>query len=504
MKKILALVLCLILLCSTIIPVSAAGASATLSGVPSELKKDATATITVNVSGSPTLSSALVQVTLGDGLELVSGEWKKDGLMKDFTVANGYGVLALSSASTLNGTVFSFVVKGKTISATAQTVKVDFTFKNGSSEVGTASVSKTVKVACASHTYGSYSKKDNNNHVRTCTACGKQETKAHSWNSGTVTKTANCKEAGEKTFTCTICHATKTSSIAKTTNHKYGAYTSAGSTQHSRTCSVCQKVEKTNHSWDKGTVTKKATCKETGVKTFKCTKCDATKTETIAKTTSHKFGAWTQASAPECDKKGSEKRTCSVCSKTETRDVKALGHNFKNPEVTKEPTCTEAGVETGTCTRCGKESTNSIPATGHKVDSYSVTKEATCTEKGQETGKCTVCSADQTRDVEALGHKYGEVVVTKEATETETGIQTKTCETCGDVVEEEIPVKEKEETVAPGQNDDSSQNIDSDDNGKPADNTLLWILIAAGAVVVIGGGIAVEVVFKKKKANKAE
>jgi len=159
MKKILALVLCLILLCSTIIPVSAAGASATLSGVPSELKKDATATITVNVSGSPTLSSALVQVTLGDGLELVSGEWKKDGLMKDFTVANGYGVLALSSASTLNGTVFSFVVKGKTISATAQTVKVDFTFKNGSSEVGTASVSKTVKVACASHTYGSYSKR---------------------------------------------------------------------------------------------------------------------------------------------------------------------------------------------------------------------------------------------------------------------------------------------------------------------------------------------------------
>ena len=436
MKKILALVLCLILLCSTIIPASAAGSSATLSGVPSELKKDATATITVNVSGSPTLSSALVQVTLGNGLELVSGEWKKDGIMKDFTVANGYGVFALSSAGTLNGTVFSFVVKGKTISATAQTVKVDFTFKNGSSDVGTASVSKTVKVACASHTYGSYSKKDNNNHVRTCTACGKEETKAHAWNSGTVTKAANCKEAGEKTFTCTTCNATKT--------------------------------------------------------------------ETIAKTTSHKFGAWTQASAPECDKKGSEKRTCSVCSKTETRDVKALGHNFKNPEVTKEPTCTEAGVETGTCTRCGKESTNSIPATGHKVDSYSVTKEATCTEKGQETGKCTVCSADQTRDVEALGHKYGEAVVTKEATETETGIQTKTCETCGDVVEEEIPVKEKEETVAPGPNDDSSQNNDSDDNGKPADNTLLWILIAAGAVVVIGGVIAVAAVIKKKKANKAE
>ena len=119
MKKILSVLICLVLVFSFSITVFAA-ASTTLNGVPSELKKDSTATITVSVSGSPSTTSAMVSVTVGNGLEIVSGEWKKDGLMKDFTVSNGYGVLALSGASTLDGIVFSFVVKGKNISSTAQ------------------------------------------------------------------------------------------------------------------------------------------------------------------------------------------------------------------------------------------------------------------------------------------------------------------------------------------------------------------------------------------------
>ena len=56
--------------------------------------------------------------------------------LEDFTVSNGYGVIAFSGAGTMDGTVFSFVVKGKTVSQTAQNVKVDLTFKSGSSVVG--------------------------------------------------------------------------------------------------------------------------------------------------------------------------------------------------------------------------------------------------------------------------------------------------------------------------------------------------------------------------------
>ena len=39
----------------------------------------------------------------------------------------------------------------------------------------------------------------------------------------------------------------------------------------------------TNHTYDSGTVTKPSTCSESGVKTFTCTKCGSTKTETIPK-----------------------------------------------------------------------------------------------------------------------------------------------------------------------------------------------------------------------------
>ena len=95
-----------------------------------------------------------------------------------------------------------------------------------------------------------------------------------------------------KTYTCTVCGKTKTETIAKTTEHK----------------------------WDKGKVTKAATCKATGVKTYTCTVCGKTKTETIAKSTKHKFGKWTKVSDATVFAKQKQKRSCSVCGKTEKRD----------------------------------------------------------------------------------------------------------------------------------------------------------------------------------------
>lgn len=65
--------------------------------------------------------------------------------------------------------------------------------------------------------------------------------------------------------------------------------TQSGLTEGSH-CSTCnqvlvaqKKIPATGHSWDSGTVTKKATVTEAGVKTYKCSKCGTTKTESIAK-----------------------------------------------------------------------------------------------------------------------------------------------------------------------------------------------------------------------------
>lgn len=59
-------------------------------------------------------------------------------------------------------------------------------------------------------------------------------------------------------------------------------------------CSVCglettTKKAKTAHKWDAGKVTKAATCAAAGVKTFTCTVCKTTKTESIAKLTTHTY-----------------------------------------------------------------------------------------------------------------------------------------------------------------------------------------------------------------------
>ena len=74
------------------------------------------------------------------------------------------------------------------------------------------------------------------------------------------------------------------------------------------------------HTWDKGKITKKATCKENGVKTFTCQTCGGKKTQSIPKTTTHKFGKWTKVSDATVFAKQKQKRTCSVCGKAETRE----------------------------------------------------------------------------------------------------------------------------------------------------------------------------------------
>ena len=61
------------------------------------------------------------------------------------------------------------------------------------------------------HTFGKWTKVDDNKHSREC-ACGKTETADHSWNDGVVT-TQPTTTAGIMTYTCSTCGCTKTENI---------------------------------------------------------------------------------------------------------------------------------------------------------------------------------------------------------------------------------------------------------------------------------------------------
>ena len=285
-----------------------------------------------------------------------------------------------------------------------------------------------------------------------CSVCGTvlkaQTTVAalgHSWDNGKVTKAVTCTAAGTKTYTCTRCKKTRTETIAAT-GHKAvkdaavaATCETTGKTEGSH-CSVCNTVIKAQatvaalgHSWDGGKITKAATCTAAGTKTYTCTRCKKTRTETIA-ATGHK-AVKDAAVAATCETTGkTEGSHCSVCGtvlKAQTTTA-ALGHSWDNGKVTKAATCTATGTKTYTCTRCKKTRTETIAATGHKAVKDAAVA-ATCETAGKTEGShCSVCNTvlKAQTTVAALGHSWDGGKITKAATCTAAGTKTYTCTRC--------------------------------------------------------------------------
>ncbi len=319
------------------------------------------------------------------------------------------------------------------------------------------------------HNYSAWTKVNDTQHKRTCSACQNVETASHSWNSGAVTKQPTCKEAGVRTYTCTTCGGTKTESIAKLTTHSYGSWAKVDNSTHKRTCSVCQKIETASHSWNSGAVTKQPTCKEAGVRTYTCTTCGGTKTESIAKLTTHSWNNGSVTKQPTCKEAGVRTYTCTTCGGTKTESIAKLtthsygswtkvdnnthkhtcsvcqntetaSHSWNSGAVTKRPTCKEAGVRTYTCTVCGGTKTESISKlTTHTWNSGAVTKQPTCKEVGVRTYTCTVCGGTKTESIAKLTtHSWNSGAVTKQPTCKEAGVRTYTCTVCGGTKTESI------------------------------------------------------------------
>ena len=118
----------------------------------------------------------------------------------------------------------------------------------------------------------------------------------HSWNDGAITTEPTCTDEGVKTFTCNSCGKTRTEAVAAL-GHNYSsdwtidtaaACETVGSKSHH--CTRCDSKKDITeipasgkHTWNNGVITKPATIAEEGIKTYTCTVCGVTRTETIAK-----------------------------------------------------------------------------------------------------------------------------------------------------------------------------------------------------------------------------
>ena len=356
-----------------------------------------------------------------------------------------------------------------------------------------------------------------------CSYCGKwtgnfkynedsnTTTHKHTWNSGKITKQATCTSTGIKTYTCTSCKATKTSTISalghnynktivkptctqsgytkyvcsrcadtyksdyqSAIGHNY-SYTSNNDKTHTVICTnncgikytencslqyngenyICTyckaKYEKETttakdnnttvhtHTWDAGKVTTAPTCISTGIKTYTCTSCGATRTENIDKI-EHDYNC--EINQATCTEDGYAQYTCKYCGYSYQYITEyAIGHIY-------EYVSNGDGTHYQRCTRCGYKAANQECIKINNGSDYvcrycdyvfprsfTTTLENTSTEITNKENGTKVSSTDTSNtsasETTVHTHTWDAGKVTTAPTCISTGIKTYTCTSCG-------------------------------------------------------------------------
>ena len=109
---------------------------------------------------------------------------------------------------------------------------------------------------------------DDNEHWKQCSRCDeKDDVSPHTWDNGTITTAPTCSKAGEETYSCTKCGATKIEPIPAT-GHSWKSDWTSDATHHwhecaNESCDVTDNAGKNGyaeHSGGKATCTQNAVC----------------------------------------------------------------------------------------------------------------------------------------------------------------------------------------------------------------------------------------------------
>ena len=363
---------------------------------------------------------------------------------------------------------------------------------------------------------------DDNEHWKQCSRCDeKDDVGPHTWNSGTVTTAPTCTKAGEKTYSCNKCDATKIEPIPAT-GHSWKSDWTSDATHHwhectNKNCDVTDNAGKKGYAEHSGG---KATCTQNAV----CEFCKAEYGEKLP----HDFTAETVdakylKSAATCTEKAVYYKSCAVCglSSEGTADEatffsgNVLDHDWgawtqNSDEKTHTRICKRdtSHTETENCIDANKDHKCDIcdyiisecadDNKDHKCD-YCGKKltehtggKATCKDKA----KCEVCGAEY-GELDAKNHTDLKHFPATAATKTTEGnIEYWYCEGCGKYYSDKDGTKEikKADTVTAKLKDDSKLPQTGDTS-----NLALWI-----ALLFISGcaAIGTTVVSRKKKYNR--
>lgn len=348
------------------------------------------------------------------------------------------------------------------------------------------------------HNYSTEWAKDGSYHWQACSGCEEVRNKAeHDWNSGVVTLQPTLTNEGARTYTCNTCGHTKVESIPVLGDHvhTFSESWSSNETHHwyGATCEhTDEKKDYSEHTWNAGEITTPPTESNDGVKTYTCSACSATRTETVPAPGDSHVHDYDQQAATEaylvheatCSHKAVYRYSCvcgakgtetfeygdyadhaysgtwsfsdthhwnsAICEHTEEK--KNYGeHDWDSGVITTEPTASSEGVRTFTCQSCSAVKTESVPKLEEDhthvfdrqitADDYRNTA-ATCVEKATYFYSCS-CGEKGTETFvygSLTEHRFTAYIPNGDATCTKDGTKTATCDVCKTATDEVVDV----------------------------------------------------------------
>ena len=343
----------------------------------------------VSITGNKNTGSGLTggtdnNVYLPDGKTIIVG-----GAL---TGSNKIGVTTENKPST---SAYVPIASG----TTSNTDPDKFLYENDDTAVSAVVGSYTTKLVACKHNWSDEWKTDTHQHWKECSICkGKKDdsVSAHTYDQEVVEEIykasdANCVSPALYYLSC-VCGAKSADTFKNGNKNPDNHSGTLGGWQsdennHWKEYPCCHvRADKAPHNWDTGVIKKQPTCTTAGEKTFTCTVCNRTKTETVSATghswsselTSDTTHHWHECGNANCDvtensgKSGyaahsggtancTQQAVCTICG-TAYGALDANGHDWGAWAVTTPATTSAAGVETRVCKRNASHTeTRAIP-----------------------------------------------------------------------------------------------------------------------------------------------
>ena len=364
--------------------------------------------------------------------------------------------------------------------------------------------------------------------IHTC-SCGDSYTDSetaalgHSFGDWITVKEPTEEAEGEEQRTCSACGKAESRAIPKLNHHH--AYTSKivaptctekGYTEFTCVCGDSYKEDYTDalgHGYVKTVV--EPTCTDKGYTTHTCSVCGDTYTDSETAAKGHMWTTWVEVQHPTCLMIGIEERTCPACDSVESRDIDALsgmkdvtyatityensmnvrsgpstdyaklgtlasgsrvevyqiskigsqtwasikyldyssawirvdgyaeieevkepmGHAWGDWETTQPATCQAEGKQERACAHCSETQKRSTDKADHTWGAWETLEGSSCTGGITKERTCSICGAKE-KDVTAAAHAYTHWTVHEEATCYKDGSRSRSCVNCGEVEEE--------------------------------------------------------------------